>query len=177
MTNSVEVLGWELKFCNCLVCALVNHLPSLDLCTLVRPLPSFHGQWGSNHQHNAKQLLSTFQSGRDPRAVLHIAFTFSFFEILECFFLTAATLKQLLRMLKLQLSSFAAIFQGLEGKEFGIIKAANAPSSLYLYCAGLNMLFFEAQQMRFCSLLGDYPTSPRDSQFPIWEVLDQNENK
>lgn len=89
----------------------------------------------------------------------------------------AATLKQLLRMLKLQLSSFAAIFQGLEGKEFGIIKATNSPSSLYLYCAGLNTLFFEAQQMRFCRLLGDYPISPRDSQFPIWEVLDQNENK
>lgn len=79
----------------------------------------------------------------------------------------AATLKQLLRMLKLQLSSFAAIFQGLEGKEFGIIKATNSPSSLYLYCAGLNTLFFEAQQMRFCRLLGDYPISPRDSQFPI----------
>ena len=34
----------------------------------------------------------------------------------------AAALEQLLRLLKLQLSSFAAIFRGLEEKEFRIIR-------------------------------------------------------
>ena len=51
-----------------------------------------------------------------------------------------AALEQLLRLLKVQLSSFAAIFQGLEKKkEFRIIKGTNSPSSLYVHCAGPNM--------------------------------------
>ena len=50
-----------------------------------------------------------------------------------------ASLEQLLRLLKVQLSSFAAISQGLEEKEFRIIKGTNSPSFSYVHCAGLNM--------------------------------------
>lgn len=50
-----------------------------------------------------------------------------------------AALEQLLRLLKVQLSSFAAFSKGWKQREFRIIEGTNSPSSLYVHCAGPNM--------------------------------------
>lgn len=122
--------------------------------------------------------MFTSQSQRDPRAILPITLTFSMFETLEYILFIAATLKQLLSMLKLHLPVHLCS-HFLRARREGVqdLKGTNLPSSLFSYYAGPNMYFFEAQRIQFYNLLGNYHTSPSDSQFPIWEVLDQNENK